>query len=166
MTNQRSAARSAGLVRRGAPAFALLLALLALPVAAASASAPSAAYAVPLAPGAGKPTPGSGIATKAALENPRCRTEERYGAYGRFDSSIVGGGPVCTRPFKAGESNGGATSPGVTKDKITVVYVIGSIPETRAQPRAERGHRHERHRPGRDPRPAAADAPGLRDVGP
>ena len=38
------------------------------------------------------------------------------------------------RPFKAGEDNGGATSQGVTKDKISVVYVLGHIPETRAQP--------------------------------
>ena len=53
---------------------------------------------------------------------------------GRFNGSTVGGGPFCVRPFKAGENNGGATSQGVTADKISVVYVLGHIPETRAQP--------------------------------
>ena len=120
--------------RRGAPVVALLCAFLALPLAPASASVPSAALAVPLAEGAGKPTPGSGIATKAALSNPKCRTGDTYGPYGQLDGPIVGGGPICTRPFKAGENNGGATSPGVTKDKISVVYVLGNVPETRAQP--------------------------------
>ena len=83
---------------------------------------------------AAKPTPGSGIATKAALSNPKCQTGPTYGAYGQLDGAIVGGGPVCTRPFKAGENNSGTTSPGVTKDAISVVYVLGSVPETRAQP--------------------------------
>ena len=113
---------------------ALLCAFLALPLATASASVPSAALAVPVADGAAKPTPGSGIATKAALTNPKCKTGATYGPYGQFDGAIVGGGAVCTRPFKAGENNGGATSPGVTKDKISVVYVLGNVPETRAQP--------------------------------
>ncbi len=113
---------------------ALLCAFLALPLATASASVPSVALAVPLADGAAKPTPGSGIATKAALSNPRCQTGPTYGPYGQFDGAIVGGGAVCTRPFKAGENNGGATSSGVTKDSISVVYVLGSVPETRAQP--------------------------------
>ena len=58
----------------------------------------------------------------------------RSGRTDSFDGAIVGGGAVCTRPFKAGENNGGATSPGVTKDSISVVYVLGSVPETRAQP--------------------------------
>ncbi len=65
---------------------------------------------------------------------PSVRPATTYGPYGQFDGAIVGGGPVCTRPFKAGENNGGATSPGVTKDKISVVYVLGNVPETRAQP--------------------------------
>jgi hypothetical protein len=107
---------------------------LALPLATASASVPSAALAVPLADGAGKPTPGSGMATKAALENPRCTVNDRTGPYGRFNGPTVGGGPVCVRPFAADADNGGATAPGVTKDKISVVYVLGHIPETRAQP--------------------------------
>ena len=49
----------------------------------------------------------------AALANPRCRHDDpKYGAYGRFDNTEVGGGPVCVKPWKAGTDNGGATAPG------------------------------------------------------
>ena len=44
--------------------------------------------------------------------------------YGRFNSTVVGGGPICVKPWKDGADNGGATSPGVTKDTITVVAVV------------------------------------------
>jgi hypothetical protein len=81
------------------------------------------ARAVPAPRGAAKPTPGSGIGTKAALENPRCRTGERYGVYGRFDSAAVGGGPICVRPWKAGANNGGATSSGVTRERVKVFAI-------------------------------------------
>ena len=106
---------------------ALLCAMLALPLAGTSVAASSGKYAVPLPPGTGKPTPGSGIYTQAALDNPRCLTgEDRY-PYGRFDGAIVGRrGGICTRPFKTGENNGGATSPGVTKDAIKIVVTVST----------------------------------------
>ena len=44
--------------------------------------------------------------------------------YGRFNSTFVGGGGVCVKPWKDGANNGGATSPGVTKDSITVVAMV------------------------------------------
>ncbi|MEX1008719.1 MAG: hypothetical protein WD271_12860 [Acidimicrobiia bacterium] len=76
-------------------------------------------------PGAGKPTSGSGIGTSAALNNPRCHHDNpNYGVYGRFNSTIVGGGPICVKPWKEGADNGGATSQGVTKDKVTAVAVL------------------------------------------
>ena len=120
---------SARILRRSTSVIALLYAMVTLPLAAASAAVPSATLTVPLADGTGKLTPGSGMATKAALDNPRCTVNDRTGPYGRFNGPTVGGRPVCVRPFKAGEDNGGATSQGVTKDKISVVYVLGHIPE-------------------------------------
>ncbi|HXY94582.1 MAG TPA: hypothetical protein VEP49_19125, partial [Acidimicrobiia bacterium] len=74
--------------------------------------------------GAAQPVPGTGIGTKAALDDPRCHTGAQYGSYGKWDSSYVGGGPICVRPFAAGENNGGATSPGVTAKSIKVVAVL------------------------------------------
>ena len=55
----------------------------------------------------------SGVGTQAALANPRCRHDDpKYGAYGRFDNTEVGGGPACVKPWKAGADNGGATTRG------------------------------------------------------
>jgi len=71
---------------------------------------PAAAASLP--PGAAKPTPGSGIGTAAALDNPKCAHDDpSYGVYGRFNSTFVGGGAVCVKPWKAGANNGGATAP-------------------------------------------------------
>ena len=93
----------------------LALAALALPA--------SAAIAPP--PGAAKPTPGSGVGTQAALDNPGCvHDDPEYGVYGRFNSFAVGDGPVCVKPWKAGSDNGGATSRGVTADRVSVVFVM------------------------------------------
>ncbi len=84
-----------------------------------------AAAAVDLPPGAAKPTPGSGIGTAAALNNPKCaHSDPSYGVYGRFNSTVVGGGAVCVKPWKAGANNGGATAPGVTKNTIKVFAVV------------------------------------------
>ena len=83
-----------------------------------------ASAAVKPPPGAATPVAGSGIGTAAALNNPKCNTGEQYGVYGRFNSTFVGGGAVCVKPWKDGANNGGATSPGVTKDAITVVAVV------------------------------------------
>jgi hypothetical protein len=44
--------------------------------------------------------------------------------YGQGNSTVVGGGPVCVKPWKAGDDNGGATAPGVTKDRILVYAII------------------------------------------
>ena len=83
------------------------------------------AVAASLPPGAAKPTPGSGIGTAAALNNPKCAHDDAsYGVYGRFNSTFVGGGAVCVKPWKAGANNGGATAPGVTKNAITVFAVV------------------------------------------
>ncbi len=106
--------------------------------------------------GAGKPVPGTGIGTKAAMDDPRCRTGAQYGVYGRWDSSAVGMGPLCVRPFKAGDDNGGATSKGVTKDSIKVVAVLPTAERSSAQALAaqlnNRAHQLEGHVGGRDPR--------------
>ena len=115
--------------------IALLCAMVALPLATASASVPSAKTAVKLPPGVGTPTPGSGMYTQAALDNPRCSVDKDQYPFGRFDGAVVGGGGVCVRPFKAGEDNGGATSPGVTKDKITIVAVFNKDPVTSSPPK-------------------------------
>ena len=116
--------------RRGVKTLiALALGLLAAPtvlVSAAAASAPSAAVVKP-PDGAGHPTAGSGIGTKAALDNPRCNTDKEFGVYGRFDTFAVGGngsGPLCVKAWKAGADNGGATSRGVTADAIKVIAVV------------------------------------------
>ena len=56
------------------------------------------------------------------------------GGYGRFDSTVVGGGPVCVKAWKAGADNGGATWQGVTKDKITVVAVLPNDTQLETDP--------------------------------
>ena len=52
--------------------------------------------------------------------------------YGRFNTSVLGGGTVCVRPWKAGADNGGTTSPGVTKNAVTVVGVVPNDTELSA----------------------------------
>ena len=74
--------------------------------------------------GAAKPVAGTGIGTAAAMDDPRCNTEARFGPYGRWNTSLVGAGPACVRPFAEGEKNGGATATGVTADSVKVVAVI------------------------------------------
>ena len=85
--------------------------------------------------GAGPPVPASGMGTQAALDNPRCRHDDpKYGPYGRFDSTELGGASACVKEWKAGADNGGATSQGVTKDKITVVAVIPNDQQKASDP--------------------------------
>ena len=106
----------------------------------ALATAPAAAAATLSRPeGAGPPVAASGMGTSAALDNPRCRLKNPAGqvlsgGYGRFDSTVVGGGPTCVKEWKAGADNGGATSQGVTKDKITVVAVLPNEQELESDP--------------------------------
>ena len=95
-------------------------------VALAGATLATTAGAVAAPEGVGKPTPGSGIGTAAALEHPRCRTGADFGVYGYFDAALQGAGPICVKPWDAGDDNGGATAPGVTADAITVVAVVPS----------------------------------------
>jgi hypothetical protein len=83
--------------------------------------------------GAAKPVPGTGIGTKAATDDSRCRNGAQYGVYGEWDSSFVGGGPLCVRPFEAGENNGGATSPGVTAKSIKVVAILPTPARSQSQ---------------------------------
>ncbi len=97
--------------------------------------APARAAAIPRPEGAGPPVAASGIGTQAALDNPRCRHDDpKYGPYGRFDSTEVGGGPVCVKEWKAGADNGGATHQGVTKDKITIVAVVLNSEQLKTDP--------------------------------
>ncbi|HEY7107245.1 MAG TPA: ABC transporter substrate-binding protein [Acidimicrobiia bacterium] len=101
----------------------------------ATGGATAAAAVVARPEGAGPPVPASGIGTQAALDNPRCRHDDpKYGPYGRFDSTEIGGGPVCVKEWEAGADNGGATAPGVTKDRITVVAVIHNDEQLKSDP--------------------------------
>jgi hypothetical protein len=74
--------------------------------------------------GVGKPVPGAGIGTAAALNDPRCRESNRYGDLGSWDSTTVGGGPICVKPWKDGDDNGGATYQGVTADTVKLVALL------------------------------------------
>lgn len=97
--------------------------------------ADAAAAALPRPDGAGPPVKASGMGTQAALDNPRCRYgDPRYGPYGRFDATSVGGGPPCVKAWKSGADNGGATAPGVTRDRIKVVFVIPNEEQQRTDP--------------------------------
>jgi hypothetical protein len=126
-------ARRGGSLRRswGRWSVAVVVAAVALSTTAVLSTAAGAAdssAALPRATLAGPPTPGSGMGTQAALDNPKCRKTGSDGqplasGYGRFDNAIQGGGPVCVKAWTGGD-NGGATAPGVTKDKITVVAVV------------------------------------------
>jgi hypothetical protein len=85
--------------------------------------------------GAGPPVAASGMGTHAALDNPRCRHDDpQYGPYGRFDSTLRGGGPDCVKVWKAGADNGGATAQGVTKDRIKVVFVLENEEQFKTDP--------------------------------
>jgi hypothetical protein len=87
------------------------------------AAASGSAAAVQAPKGVAAPTPGSGIGTKAAMANSRCRTGTEYGVYGQFDGIRQGQGPVCVKPWSSHDDNGGATAPGVTADAVRVVVV-------------------------------------------
>jgi hypothetical protein len=82
----------------------------------------------PRAPGAGTPPAGTGINTAAAYANPAC--DKDAGPYGKLEFVNTngypdrGGSPVCVAVWKDGKDNGGATSPGVTKNAITVVVLV------------------------------------------
>ena len=71
--------------------------------------------------------PAAGVGTKAALESPQCGDDGKL-AY-PYPQRLP-----CTAPLKAGQSNGGATTMGVTKDSIKIVLFLG----THAQQDADR----------------------------
>src|SRR5262245_34057732 len=77
--------------------------------------------------GVGKPPPGAGMGTKAALENPKCDADSIPG-WGTFPMITTTGGPYCVAP--APKSNGGATYRGVTGDTIKVVVVLPAPVQT------------------------------------
>src|SRR5436190_13271837 len=111
-------------------------------VATAVTSSPAGA-AIPQPEGAGPPVTASGMGTQAALDNPRCRHDNpKYGPYGRFDSTEIGGGPVCVKAWKAGSNNGGATAQGVTAKQITVVVLVPNDEQLKADPVAPK-HRED-----------------------
>ena len=131
--------------RRPAKGSRFLVALFALAAATASlvvpavTSAPAGAATIARPEGAGPPVAASGMGTTAALQHPRCRKTNPSGdvlggGYGRFDSTVIGGGPVCVKPWKAGADNGGATWQGVTKDKVTVVAVLPNDTQLESDP--------------------------------
>ena len=123
--------------------------------------------------GAGKPVAASGIGTSAALNNPKCKHDNpNYGVYGRFNGTTVGGGPICVKPWKDGDDNGGATSSGVTKDAITVVAVVpndtqlsGTSVAAGTAPGLARRREPWRYVQRRDSRLPPATDEVLRDVG-
>jgi hypothetical protein len=101
------------------------------------------AVTIPRPQGAGPPVAASGMGTQAALDNPRCRHDNaRYGPYGRFDSTEIGGGPVCVKAWKAGADNGGATAQGVTAKRVTVVALVPNADQLKADPVAPK-HRED-----------------------
>ena len=53
--------------------------------------------------GVGKPPPGAGVGTKAALENPKCNADTVQG-WGTFSMVTTTGGPYCVAP--APKNNG------------------------------------------------------------
>ncbi|HEY7106666.1 MAG TPA: hypothetical protein VH986_09700 [Acidimicrobiia bacterium] len=112
------------MVRRSAPV--VLVALLAAVSIGAAAARP---------PGAARPIAATGLATAAAMKDPRCNTGPGFNVYGNWNTTTVGGngqGPICVKPWSDGADNGGATSPGVTRDKIVVVAIIPSDDQTQA----------------------------------
>src|SRR6476646_6501745 len=96
--------------RRGLVGVVLLIAI------ALVAAMASVAGAVP-APGPSVPS--AGVGTAAAKDSPNC------GPDGKLAYPYQQRAP-CTRPLKKGESNGGATSMGVTKDTIKIVLFLGT----------------------------------------
>jgi hypothetical protein len=101
-------------------ASALSIALAMVGVMSTTAGAQTAPPITVNAKGAGTPPPGSGLGTKAALENPKCNADAIKG-YGVFSFVRENDGPLCVAP--APKDNGGATYRGVTADTIKVVVI-------------------------------------------
>jgi len=90
----------------------------------------AAAQTVVSTTGVGKPPPGTGIGTKAALDNPKCIPDSIKG-YGTFAYVTTTQGPICVAPAPA--DNGGATARGVTKNSVKVVVVVANAEQLAQQ---------------------------------
>src|SRR5262245_37496546 len=119
-------ARSAGRGSALRPFVLIAAALLVAAMLAPSASAASSSSAK-TPKGALKPIPATGMGTAAAMNNPLCNTGSSFGAYGNWSTSIVGNGPPCVVPMKAGAKNSGASAQGVTATAIKVVFVMPNL---------------------------------------
>jgi hypothetical protein len=75
---------------------------------------------------AAKPVAAAGVGTDAAKNAPYCDPKDGQLAIPYQKR------PPCPRPMKPGESNGGATYPGVTKNTIKVVAVVPTQEQQRA----------------------------------
>ncbi len=85
-------------------------------------TAASSQYSIPVdATGVGKPPAGTGLGTKAALDNPKCNADSAKG-WGTFDFVYEGYGPFCVAP--APKKNGGATAQGVTATSVKVAVIL------------------------------------------
>jgi hypothetical protein len=69
-----------------------------------------------------------GVGSKQALANPNCDPST-----GRLKMKLYWAGP-CVTEWPAGKSNGGSTSPGVTKNSIKVVYYDAVQDDPRSGP--------------------------------
>ena len=107
-----------------------------MPAAVGLSGASAASSTVKPPEGAAKPVAGTGMGTKAAMDDPRCNVGDAFGVYGRWNTSTVGTGPACVLPFKEGDKNGGATAQGVTADSVKVVAVIPAPDRSAAQVKA------------------------------
>jgi hypothetical protein len=126
----------AGTRRRGAGSVVVAVAALVaigvmVPTATAAGAAANGPQPVP--PGVGRPPAGSGINTAAAYANPDC--DPNAATFGRINFVFAGFGPICTPRWPEGRNNGGATYPGVTRDKILVITVVPNDAQVAATPR-------------------------------
>jgi hypothetical protein len=97
--------------RRGGSVVIVLLVVFALVTAMASVAGAALSH--------GPFVPTAGVGSKAALDSPNC------GPDGKLAYPYQQRAP-CTRPLKKGESNGGATTMGVTAKTIKVVLFLGT----------------------------------------
>jgi hypothetical protein len=107
-------------VRRGHVAIAAVL---------AAASVVTTASVVDAKPA--PPVPAAGVGSKAALNSPQCGPDGTLAI--PYPTRVP-----CVKPFKQGDSNGGATTMGVTKDSVKIVLFLGTHEQQDA----------ERNRPG------------------
>jgi hypothetical protein len=70
-----------------------------------------------------------GIGSAAALANPNCDPATKRVRYQNYAA------PLCVKPWKDGDDNGGATAQGVTATTIKVVVLYGDLPEAQLNTR-------------------------------